>query len=120
MGGMQTHAGYLDLVVLWAYGEMGPSLANSALGLVSAFVDNIPVMFAILAVDPAMSQQQWLLVTLTTGVGGSMLSIGSAAGVGLMGATGGMYRFSDHLKWSWAIALGYFLSILTSLYVNGH
>jgi hypothetical protein len=43
----------------------------------------------------------------------------SAAGVGLMGCTGGMYRFSDHLKWSWAVALGYFASILTSIYVNG-
>jgi Na+/H+ antiporter NhaD/arsenite permease-like protein len=42
-------------------------------------------MYAVLETDPTMSSNQWLLVTLTAGVGGSILSIGSAAGVGLMG-----------------------------------
>ena len=42
-------------------------------------------MFAVLTMTPDMSLGQWLLVTLTAGVGGSLLSIGSAAGVALMG-----------------------------------
>ena len=79
----------------------------------SAIVDNIPVMFAVLSMDPAMDTSQWLLVTLTTGVGGSLLSIGSAAGVALMGQSGGHYSFFSHLKWSWAILLGYAASIWT-------
>ena len=57
-----------------------------------------------------MSHGQWLLITLTCGVGGSLLSIGSAAGVALMGQAKG-YTFSGHLKWSWAILIGYFASI---------
>jgi len=65
-----------------------------------------------------MSTGQWLLVTLTAGVGGSLLSMGSAAGVALMGQAKGQYTFSSHIKWSWAILLGYFLSILTHLWLN--
>ena len=82
------------------------------MGVLSALVDNIPVMFAVLTMNPTMSHDQWLLVTLTAGVGGSLLSVGSAAGVALMGQSKGLYTFFGHLKWSWAIALGYMASIL--------
>jgi Na+/H+ antiporter NhaD/arsenite permease-like protein len=82
-------------------------------------VDNIPIMFAILSTDPAVDQFQWLLVTLTAGAGGSLLSIGSAAGVALMGQSKGAYTFFSHLKWSWAIALGYIASIGVHFLVNG-
>ena len=75
-------------------------------------------MFAVLTMDPAMSDGQWLLVTLTCGVGGSMLSIGSAAGVALMGQARGIYTFASHLKWSWAVAAGYAASILVHLWLN--
>ncbi|MGA1207036.1 MAG: sodium:proton antiporter NhaD, partial [Litorivicinaceae bacterium] len=84
----------------------------------SAIVDNIPVMFAVLSMTPDMSEGQWLLVTLTAGVGGSLLSIGSAAGVALMGQAKGKYTFMSHLKWSWAIALGYVGSILVHMWLN--
>jgi len=60
------------------------------------------------------------LVTLTAGVGGSMLSIGSAAGVALMGQARGIYTFFGHLKWAPIIAVGYFLSIWVHLLVNSH
>ena len=75
-------------------------------------------MFAVLSMNPQMGLDQWLLVTLVAGVGGSLLSIGSAAGVALMGQARGIYTFFTHLKWSWAIALGYIASILTHLYIN--
>ncbi len=87
-------------------------------GILSAIVDNIPVMFAVLTMDPQMSHGQWLLVTLTAGVGGSLLSIGSAAGVALMGAARGVYTFGAHLKWTWAVALGYAASIAAHLFIN--
>lgn len=73
--------GYLELVSNLMYIDMGPTFANVLVGVLSAIVDNIPVMFAVLTMNPDMSQGQWLLVTLTAGVGGSLLSIGSAAGV---------------------------------------
>lgn len=81
----------------------------------SAIVDNIPVMFAVLSMNPDMSHGQWLLVTLTAGVGGSLLSIGSATGVTQMGQARGIYTFFGNLKWTPVIALGYALSIVVHL-----
>ena len=111
--------GYLSLTSSFIYGELGPTTANILVGVLSAIVDNIPVMFAVLSMQPDMSQMQWLLVTLTAGVGGSLLSIGSAAGVALMGQARGQYTFFSHLKWTPVIALGYFASIWVHFLVNG-
>ncbi len=119
VGGLGT-LGYLALGSELMYGQMGPTGANILVGVLSAIVDNIPVMFAVLAMMPDMSHGQWLLVTLTAGVGGSMLSIGSAAGVAVMGQARGIYTFFAHLKWTWAIALGYAASIWAHFIVNGH
>ena len=110
--------GYLNLGSDLMYGDLGPTTANILVGILSAVLDNIPIMFAVLSVMPEMNQGQWLLVTLTAGVGGSMLSIGSAAGVAVMGQARGVYTFFAHLKWSWAIALGYAASIWTHFLVN--
>ena len=111
--------GYLATVSHVMYEGWGATPANIMVGVLSAIVDNIPVMFAVLTMFPEMSQGQWLLVTLTAGVGGSMLSIGSAAGVALMGQARGHYTFFGHLKWTPVIALGYGLSIVVHFLVNG-
>jgi NhaD family Na+/H+ antiporter len=111
--------GYLEILSTTLYDGWGATNANITLGVVSAIIDNIPVMFAILTMEPEMNSFQWLLITLTAGVGGSLLSIGSAAGVALMGQARGVYTFFGHLKWSWAIALGYAASIYTHFLVNG-
>ncbi|MCP4406657.1 MAG: sodium:proton antiporter [Gammaproteobacteria bacterium] len=111
--------GYLAVTSELMYTQMGATFANVMVGFLSAIVDNIPVMFAVLTMNPEMSQGQWLLVTLTAGVGGSMLSIGSAAGVALMGQARGKYTFFGHLKWAPAIALGYAASILVHFWING-
>lgn len=110
--------GYLASLSQIMYDGWGATQANIAVGLLSAVVDNIPVMFAVLSMSPDMSMGQWLLVTLTAGVGGSLLSIGSAAGVGLMGQAHGKYTFFGHLKWTPAIALGYAASIAVHFWVN--
>ena len=112
--------GYLDHLSLFAYSELGPTFANVLVGIASAVVDNIPVMVAVLQMFPEMDLAQWLLVTLTAGVGGSLLSIGSAAGVALMGQARGQYTFFSHLKWTPAIAAGFALSIWVHFLVNGH
>lgn len=112
--------GYLSSISAWMYGDLGPTLANSLVGVLSAIVDNIPVMVAVLQMEPAMDELQWLLVTLTAGVGGSLLSIGSAAGVALMGQARGKYTFFGHLKWTPVIAVGYVASIYVHLWVNAH
>lgn len=110
--------GYLGVASELMYTQWGATNANIAVGGLSAIVDNIPVMFAVLTMNPDMSTGQWLLVTLTAGVGGSMLSIGSAAGVALMGQARGHYTFFGHLKWMPVIALGYAASIATHFWIN--
>lgn len=110
--------GYLGLASELMYNQWGATSANVAVGVLSAIVDNIPVMFAVLTMNPEMSTGQWLLVTLTAGVGGSLLSIGSAAGVALMGQARGQYTFFGHLKWMPVIALGYIASIWVHFQIN--
>ncbi|WP_231099549.1 sodium:proton antiporter NhaD [Pseudoalteromonas luteoviolacea] len=110
--------GYLNLMSHVLYGGWSTTSANVFLGVISAVIDNIPVMFAVLSMQPEMSHGQWLLITLTAGVGGSLLSIGSAAGVALMGQARGNYTFFGHLKWTPVIALGYAASIAVHLWIN--
>ena len=111
--------GYLTLVSEYLYVGLGATYANFLVGILSAIVDNIPVMFAVITMNPPMPTEQWLLVTLTTGVGGSLLSIGSAAGVALMGQARGYYTFFGHLKWAPVIFLGYIASIYVHLLLTG-
>ncbi len=110
--------GYLAILSQGLYTGLGPTRANILLGLLSAIIDNIPIMFAVLNMHPEMDHGQWLLVTLTAGVGGSLLSIGSAAGVALMGQAREAYTFFAHLRWSWAIALGYAASVWVHFLIN--
>ena len=117
VGGL-SQFGYLAAISQFMYHDLGATMANALVGILSAIVDNIPVMFAVLTMSPEMSKGQWLLVTLTAGVGGSLLSIGSAAGVALMGSARGVYTFGAHLKWTPAIFLGYVASIICHLLIH--
>lgn len=125
LGGLAT-LGYLEIVSNTLYTKLGAGLTpayahtigNVLIGVLSAIVDNIPLMYAVLTMNPTMSEGQWLLLTLTTGIGGSLLSIGSAAGISVMGQAHGLYTFFTHLKWIWAIALGYAASIACHLWLN--
>lgn len=117
IGGL-GYIGYLDAISHILYGQLTPTLANILIGLCSAFVDNGTLMFAILTMHPDIPQGQWLLLTLTLGVGGSLLAIGSAPGIGLMGQAKGQYTFSSHMKWFPVILLGYFAAIGVHFLVN--
>ncbi len=68
-------------------------------------------MSAVLKANPTMGIEQWMLVTLAAGIGGSMISFGSAAGVGVMGKLRGVYTFAAHMKYSWTILIGYIISM---------
>ncbi|NOX16003.1 MAG: sodium:proton antiporter [Epsilonproteobacteria bacterium] len=102
--------GFLDLAAK-LYGMVGPDAVNIGVGFLSAIVDNVPVMSAVLKADPNMGADQWLLVTMTAGIGGSLISFGSAAGVGVMGKLRGIYTFGAHLKYAWTVLVGYILSV---------
>lgn len=112
--------GYLHRLSAVVYQGLGATIANILIGLVSSIVDNIPLTFAVVTMNPSMDLGQWLLLTLTAGVGGSLLSVGSAAGVALMGSARGSYTFSSHLKWTWAILLGFAAAVAVHLLLNRH
>jgi Na+/H+ antiporter NhaD/arsenite permease-like protein len=117
VGGL-GYIGYLELLSGAMYDGLGATTANILVGIISAVVDNIPVMFAVLNMNLDMDLYQWLLVTLTAGVGGSLFSVGSAAGVALMGQSNHKYTFFSHLKWTPVIAAGYAASIFTHYLIN--
>ncbi len=104
--------GWLALAaVVYDPSVLGPTWSNIGVGFLSAIVDNVPVMSAVLKASPEMGLDQWMLVTLTAGVGGSLISFGSAAGVGVMGKLHGIYTFGAHMKYAWTILIGYIVSI---------
>jgi len=108
--------GFLDYFTK-LYDSLGATTVNIAVGFISAVIDNVPVMSAVLKADPNMGtgiaiQEQWMLVTLTAGIGGSLISFGSAAGVGVMGKLHGIYTFSSHMKYAWTVFIGYIISVL--------
>ncbi|NEW60961.1 sodium:proton antiporter [Sulfurovum sp. bin170] len=97
------------------YTQFGATAVNIGVGFLSAVIDNVPVMSAVLKSSPDMgidAHSQWMLVTLTAGVGGSMISFGSAAGVGVMGKLHGIYTFSSHMKLAWTVLIGYIVSVI--------
>ena len=103
-------AGFLGHAVK-LYEMFDPTYVNIGVGFLSALIDNVPVMSAVLKASPDLPLAQWMLVTLTAGVGGSLIAFGSAAGVGVMGKLKGIYTFSAHMKFSWAILVGYVVSV---------
>ena len=103
--------GFLEYIVK-LYDVIGPTAGNMGVGFISAIIDNVPVMSAILKADPQMGLDQWLLVTLAAGIGGSMISFGSAAGVAVMGKLRGIYTFAAHMKFAWTIVVGYIISMI--------
>ena len=103
-------AGFLGHAVK-LYEMFDPTYVNIGVGFLSAIVDNVPVMSAVLKASPDLPLAQWMLVTLTAGVGGSLISFGSAAGVGVMGKLHGIYTFGSHMKLSWTILVGYIVSV---------
>ncbi|WP_298945668.1 sodium:proton antiporter NhaD [uncultured Campylobacter sp.] len=109
--------GFLNYAVS-LYDKFGATAVNIGVGFLSAIVDNVPVMSAVLKANPMMGADagenlsQWLLVTLTAGIGGSMISFGSAAGVGVMGKLKGIYTFGAHMKYAWTVVAGYIVSVV--------
>ena len=96
------------------YTQFGATAVNIGVGFLSAVIDNVPVMSAVLKSSPDMgvdAHSQWMLVALTAGIGGSIISFGSAAGVGVMGKLHGIYTFASHMKLAWTVLIGYIVSV---------
>jgi len=105
-----SYIGYIAIAAN-IYDIMDPFWVNIIIGFISAIIDNVPLMFAVLKANPVMDTTQWMLVTLTTGIGGSLISFGSAAGVGVMGKLRGVYTVGAHMKYAWTVVFGYMISV---------
>ena len=98
------------------YARFSPPMANFLIGCVSAVIDNVPLTAAVLKSNLTMSLTQWLGFTYSVGVGGSLLAIGSAAGVLMMSKIDGLgfisyLRYTPHL--AVAYAAGYAMILMT-------
>ncbi|OUS73273.1 sodium:proton antiporter [Pseudoalteromonas sp. A601] len=99
------------------YELMPAQYANYLMGILSAAVDNVPLTAALLKADIVMSPQQWLSFTYATGVGGSMLIIGSAAGIIAMSKVKAL-TFMSYLRMSVYLLIAYTVGYVGS-YVAG-
>lgn len=117
IGGL-AYIGFLTQAERLLYGQLGPTLANLVIGIYSGAIENVTTILGVIAMDPQMSLGQWLLAIFATGIGGSLLSVGSAAGVALMGQARGCYTFVGHLRWTPAILAGFALGIATHFWLN--
>jgi Na+/H+ antiporter NhaD/arsenite permease-like protein len=97
------------------YLQFSPTIANFLIGCASAMIDNVPLTAAVLKSDLQMPLQEWLGFTYTVGVGGSLLAIGSAAGVLMMSKIEGL-GFISYLRYTpqlmVAYAVGYSLILV--------
>ena len=123
--GALSFLGYLDAMAQYLFTQISPTVANILIGLSSSSIDNGTLMFAVLNMHPPFPTGQWLLLTLTLGVGGSLLAIGSAPALHVLGLMKGVmqegegYTFTLHLRWMPVILLGFFASIGTLYLING-
>lgn len=99
------------------YEILAPEYANYLMGILSAAVDNVPLTAALLKADIAMDPRQWLAFTYATGVGGSMLIIGSAAGIIAMSKIKEL-TFISYLKMSFYLLIAYTVGY-TGAYLAG-
>ncbi|MBA1272588.1 sodium:proton antiporter NhaD [Stutzerimonas azotifigens] len=79
--------------------DMIPAVAaNYLMGVLSAAIDNVPLTAALLKSGLDMGTAEWMVLTYAVGVGGSLLVIGSAAGIVAMSKVPGL-TFGTYLKY---------------------
>ena len=84
-----------------------PTMAsNYLIGVASAFIDNVPMTQAMLKAGLHLSAANWMGLTYSIGVGGSLLVIGSAAGIVALNRCGPL-SFMSYLKYLWAVLIAY-------------
>ncbi len=112
--GMLKEIGTLDMLTE-AYTRFNPNISNFVTGMGSALIDNVPLTAALLKANPTLNTPEWLGLTYSVGVGGSLLVIGSAAGIVAMSKVKEL-TFVSYLKYVPALFLcyciGYGLTLL--------
>lgn len=114
--GMLKEIGVLNSLV-GIYHVMPTELANLCLGMFSSLVDNVPLTAALLKADITMSTSQWLSLTYSVGVGGSLLIIGSAAGIVAMSKVEAV-TFTSYARYLLFLAIAFVVDFSGSLLVG--
>ena len=118
VGALQSIGVLGKLALLFTNTLKNDYLIGTALGLLSAIVDNVPLVAASQGMFTLATYPQdhafWTFLALTTGTGGSAIIIGSAAGVAVMGVE--QISFIWYLKKiSWLALIGFAAGILVFL-----
>jgi Na+/H+ antiporter NhaD/arsenite permease-like protein len=108
--GMLKEIGTLDLLTNF-YTQIAPQYANYIMGLFSALIDNVPLTAALLKSEPILETPEWLALTYGVGVGGSLLAIGSAAGIIAMSKVKGL-TFGAFLRYTPLVLIAYTVGYL--------
>ncbi|HLT14326.1 MAG TPA: sodium:proton antiporter NhaD [Marinobacter sp.] len=108
--GMLKEIHALDSLVA-IYDVLPPMYANYLMGIFSAVIDNVPLTAALLKAGIVMSPAEWMGLTYAVGVGGSLLVIGSAAGIVAMSKIEGLtfaayMRYALHLLAAYTLGYG--------------
>jgi len=103
--GMLKEIGTLDALTEF-YTQVAPAYANYMMGLFSALIDNVPLTAALLKSEPVLPIPEWLALTYGVGVGGSLLAIGSAAGIIAMSKVQGL-TFGTYLRYTPLVIVSY-------------
>lgn len=111
--GMLQEIHVLTNIARW-YAEFNPHYSNFFAGAVSALLDNVPLTAALLKASPTLTTPDWLSLTYAVGVGGSLLAIGSAAGIIAMSKVEGM-TFTSYLRYFPALLIAYIVGYATTL-----
>jgi len=120
IGSLQV-TGVLTNLAQWLDDNIGhQDVIVMAIGVASAIVDNVPLVAAAIGmyspVDFPTDHKLWEFMSYCAGTGGSMLIIGSAAGVAVMGME--RIEFMWYMKkLGWLAAVGYFAGAGTYLLI---
>ncbi|MFT2111863.1 sodium:proton antiporter NhaD [Marinomonas sp. 2405UD68-3] len=88
------------------YEVLPPFMASYLMGILSAAIDNVPLTAALLKAGIVMSNADWLALTYAVGVGGSLLIIGSAAGIVAMSKVDGL-TFGSYTRYGIVLLIAY-------------
>ncbi len=96
------------------YSHLPAWAANYLMGLLSSVIDNVPLTAALLKADVSMTLQEWMALTYAVGVGGSLLIIGSAAGIVAMSKVNEL-TFGSYMKYFVALIIAYSVGYISVL-----
>ncbi|OFC69818.1 sodium:proton antiporter NhaD [Alteromonas confluentis] len=103
--GMLDHIHALG-ALLEVYNVLPSTGANYVMGVLSSMIDNVPLTAALLKADIHMSTPEWMAFTYAVGVGGSLLIIGSSAGIVTMSKVKGL-TFAKYGKYALLLLIAY-------------